>query len=88
MLGFDRITFDPKIMTGQACIRGMRVPVSLILNLLAHGQTEAEIIEDYPYIEPEDIKQSLLYAAWLANEKIYPIQTHTNIETQPVETTV
>ena len=50
----------------------MRVPVSLILNLLANGKTTAEIIEDYPYLEPEDIQQSLLYGAWLAREQYYP----------------
>lgn len=72
MLGLDRITFNPQIMAGQACIRGMRVPVSLILNLVANGKTVAEIIEDYPYLEPEDIQQSLLYAAWLAREHVYP----------------
>jgi uncharacterized protein (DUF433 family) len=71
MLGFDRITFDPKIMAGQACIRGMRVPVSLVLNLVANGQTPETIIEDYPYLEPEDIQQSLQYAAWLASDRIY-----------------
>ena len=72
MLGFDRITFNPRIMAGQACIRGMRVPVSLVLNLVANGKTVAEIIEDYPYLEPEDIQQSLMYAAWLAREKVFP----------------
>ncbi|QQE65277.1 hypothetical protein GFS31_19630 [Leptolyngbya sp. BL0902] len=56
MLGFDRITFDPKIMAGQACIRGMRVPVSLVLNLVTNGQTVEAIIEDYPYLELEDIQ--------------------------------
>lgn len=66
MLGFDRITFDPKIMAGKACIRGMRLPASLVLNLVANGQTSEAIIKDYPYIEPEDIQQSLQYAAWLA----------------------
>jgi uncharacterized protein (DUF433 family) len=70
----DRITFDPKIMTGKACIRGMRVPVSLVINLLANGKTTAEIIEDYPYLEPEDIRQSLLYAAWLTEERAIPIK--------------
>jgi uncharacterized protein (DUF433 family) len=65
MLGFDRITFDPKIMAGQACIRGMRVPVSLVLNLIANGQTPEAIIEDDPYLEPEDIQQSLQYAGLL-----------------------
>ena len=61
MLNLDRITFNPKIMAGKACIRGMRVPVSLILNLLANGKTTEQIIEDYPYLEAEDIPQSLLY---------------------------
>ncbi|WP_013323414.1 DUF433 domain-containing protein [Gloeothece verrucosa] len=70
----DRITFDPKIMAGKACIRGMRVPVSLIVNLVANGKSEAEIIEDYPYIEPEDIRQSLLYAAWLTEERVIPLK--------------
>lgn len=67
----DRITFNPQIMAGKACIRGMRVPASLILNLVANGKTNAEIIDDYPYLEAEDIKQSLLYAAWLANEQVF-----------------
>lgn len=61
MLNIDRITFNPNIMAGQACIRGMRVPVSLILNLLANGKTTDEIIADYPYLEAEDIQQSLIY---------------------------
>jgi uncharacterized protein (DUF433 family) len=73
MLGFDRITLDPQIMAGQACIRGMRVPVSLILNLVANGKTTEEIIEDYPYLQPEDIQQSLHYAAWLASDRIYSV---------------
>lgn len=72
MLGFDRITFEPRIMAGQACIRGMRVPVSLILNLVANGKTMTEILEDYPYLEPEDIQQSLMYAAWLARSSGFP----------------
>jgi uncharacterized protein (DUF433 family) len=68
----DRITFNPKIMAGVACIRGMRVPVSLVLNLLANGKTAQQIIEDYPYLEIEDINQCLSYAAWLSREQIYP----------------
>ena len=72
MLNIDRITFNPNIMAGQACIRGMRVPVSLILNLLANGKTTDEIIADYPYLEAEDIQQSLIYGAWLAREQYYP----------------
>jgi uncharacterized protein (DUF433 family) len=71
VLGFDRITFDPNIMGGQACIRGMRIPVSLIVNLVAHGKSVEEILEEYPDLEPEDIKQALEYVAWLASEKVY-----------------
>lgn len=72
MFGFDRITFDPRIMAGQACIRGMRIPVSLIVNLVAHGKRVAEILEEYPDLELEDIHQSLEYASWLAREQVYP----------------
>ena len=71
MKSFDRITSNPNILNGQACIRGMRMPVSVILKLLAQKATESEIITYYPYIEPEDIKQSLEYAAWLASEEIH-----------------
>lgn len=70
----DRITFNPKLMTVKACIRGMRMPVSLVVNLVANGKTTAEIIEDYPYLEPEDIRQALLYAAWLTDERSIPIK--------------
>lgn len=62
MLGLDRITFDPNIMGGQACIRGMRIPVSLVVNLVANSKPVEEILEEYPDLEPEDIRQSLLYA--------------------------
>ena len=70
MLGFDRITFDPNVMGGRACIRGMRLTVSLIVNLVANGMSLEEIIEAYPYLEPEDIRQALKYAAWLAEETV------------------
>ena len=63
MLGFDRITFDPNIMGGRACIRGMRVTVSLLVNLVANGMTNEEIIEAYPYLESEDIQQALQYVS-------------------------
>lgn len=72
MLGFDRITFDPNVMGGRACIRGTRVTVSLVLNLVANDMTIEEIVADYPYLEPEDIRQSLAYAAWLAEEQVHP----------------
>lgn len=72
MLEFDRITFDPEVMGGRACIRGMRVTVSLVVNLVAGGMSPEEIIKDYPYLEPDDIRQALRYAAWLTEETIHP----------------
>jgi uncharacterized protein (DUF433 family) len=74
MLGFDRITFDPKVMGGRACIRGMRITVSLILNLVANGMTLEEILEAYPYLEPDDIRQTLQYAAWLAEDTVHVLE--------------
>ena len=65
MNGLNRITFDPHIMGGRACIRGMRITVSLILNLVANGMSSDEIIAAYPYLEKGDIKQSIRYGAWL-----------------------
>lgn len=69
----DRITFDPTIMGGRACIRGMRVTVALVLNLVANGASTADIIDAYPYLEAEDIRQALQYAAWLAEESVHPV---------------
>jgi len=74
MTGFDRITFDPNVMSGRACIRGMRVTVSLVLGLVAEGMNTSEIIDAYPYLEPEDVRQSLQYAAWLADENVLPTE--------------
>ncbi|RMF33738.1 MAG: DUF433 domain-containing protein [Chloroflexi bacterium] len=74
MVGLDRITFDPNVMGGRACIRGMRVTVSLIVNLVASGMSVAEILEAYPYLEAEDIRQALQYAAMLAEESVYALE--------------
>jgi uncharacterized protein (DUF433 family) len=71
---FERITFDQKVMGGKACIRGMRVTVSLVVNLVANGMNTEEIIEAYPYLEPDDIRQALRFAAWLAEETIHPLE--------------
>jgi uncharacterized protein (DUF433 family) len=68
---FDRITFEPKIMGGRACIRGMRIPVSVIVGQIAHGATVEEVLADYPDLEPADIQQALGYAAWLAQEEVH-----------------
>lgn len=72
--GLERITFDPQIMGGQACIRGMRITASLIVNLVAHGRTFAEILEEYPDLEQEDIQQALEYAARLTRDQVYPLR--------------
>lgn len=61
-------------MEGRACIRGMRIAVAFILNLVANGMTVEEILEAYPYLEPEDIQQALRYAAWLADESVYSVE--------------
>jgi uncharacterized protein (DUF433 family) len=68
---FKRITFHPDIMAGQACIRGMRIPVSLVLNLVANGMSTKEVIKEYPDLESEDISEALQYAAWLARDEIH-----------------
>jgi uncharacterized protein (DUF433 family) len=74
VFGFDRIIFDPQIMGGRACIRGMRVTVSLLLNLAANGMTIEEIVRAYPYVEPEDVAQALQYAAWFADDAVIPAE--------------
>ena len=74
MLEFERITFNQKVMGGKACIRGMRVTVSLVVNLVANGMNTEEIIEAYPYLQPDDIRQALRFAAWLAEETVHPIE--------------
>ena len=65
----DRITQDPAVMGGKACIRGMRVTVSMIVGQIGASHTIEEILADYPYLEREDIFQALRYAAWLAEER-------------------
>ncbi len=57
-----RITFDKNILMGKPIIRGMRIPVEMILELMAKGATTEEILEDYPQLEPEDLQAALLYA--------------------------
>ena len=69
----ERITIDPEVMGGQPCIRGLRIPVSLIIKLIASGKKIEDILEDYPELKKEDIKQSLEYAAWTVSEKVLPI---------------
>ena len=66
---FDRITVDPAQCDGKPCIRGLRIPLHLILRLLANGRSPAEVTADYPELELADIQQTMKYAAWLASEK-------------------
>ena len=68
---FDRITFDAEIMGGRACIRGMRIPVSVIVGQIAHGAAFEEILENYPDLELRDIQEAIEYAAWLTQEEIH-----------------
>jgi uncharacterized protein (DUF433 family) len=71
-----RITVDPAVMTGLPCIRGMRIPVTTVLGLMASGAGEKELLTEYPDLEADDLKACVAYAAWLARER--------EIELQPV----
>ena len=75
MQSFDRVTFDPAVMGGKACIRGMRVTVGTVVGLLAAGHSAEDILRTYPYLEAEDITQSLAYAAWRLEEHEVPLPT-------------
>ena len=68
-----RITQDPDVMGGKACIRGMRVTVGMILGFLASGRGESEILKAYPYLELEDVREALRYAAWRLEDLEVPI---------------
>lgn len=74
MKELTRITRDPQVMGGKPCIRGLRVTVGTIVGLLASGRTSAEILKAYPYLEEEDIRESLAYAAWRAEEIEPPLK--------------
>ena len=73
MIGYDRITFDPQILGGRACIQGMRLSVSLLVNLVAHGMTAEQIVGEYLALERDEVQQTLQYAAALTNEEIHPL---------------
>jgi uncharacterized protein (DUF433 family) len=72
---FDRITFDPAIMGGRACIRGMRIPVSVIVSQIASGAGLEQVLADFPDLEEQDVRQALKYAAWLTTEEVRPVRT-------------
>lgn len=66
----DRISIDPRVCLGQPTIRGMRITVGVVLKMLATGNTPEQVLEAYPELEPEDIRQALAYAAWLVAEQV------------------
>jgi uncharacterized protein (DUF433 family) len=68
-----RITFNPEVMGGKPCIRGMRVTVGTIVGLVASGKTVDQVLADYPYLEREDVLEALAYAAWRAEEREVPL---------------
>ena len=73
MKDLDRITMDPAVMGGKACVRGLRVTVGTILGLLAARRTREQSLDAYPYLEPEDIDQAIAYAAWRVEEREVPL---------------
>ena len=75
MRSLDRISFDPAVMGGKACVRGMRVTAGTVVGLLAAGRSREEILQAYPYLEEEDIDQCLAYAAWRLEEREVPLHT-------------
>ncbi len=73
MQNLTRITFNPQVMGGKPCIRGMRVTVGTIVGLVASGYSNKDILEAYPYLEMEDIREALAYAAWRVEEVELPL---------------
>ena len=74
---FERITADPAQMGGVPCIRGLRIPVATVVGLVAQGMTETRIVEEYPDLEVEDVRQALAYAAAVVDERQVPLLTGT-----------
>jgi uncharacterized protein (DUF433 family) len=73
MKQLTRITFDPKVMGGKPCIRGLRVTVGAIVGLVASGHSFVEILQAYPYLEEDDLREALAYAAWRVEEIEAPL---------------
>ena len=71
----DRISFNPEVMGGKPCLRGMRITVGAIVGLIASGHTRESVLKLYPYLESADNDQALAYAAWRADEIEIPLAT-------------
>lgn len=69
---FDRITVDPAVCKGRPTIRGMRITVGVVLKMLAGGATVGEVLEAYPELEEEDVRQAMRYAAWKTSNQVRP----------------
>jgi len=69
----NRITFNPDVMGGKPCLRGLRVTVGTIVGLIAERKSTTDVLKLYPYLEEDDITQALLYAAWRSEEVSMPI---------------
>ena len=72
--GFDRITQNPNVLAGRATIRGLRISVSHVVNLVANGLSPAQIVTDLPDLEEDDVRQALAYAAALAQDELHPLR--------------
>ena len=72
---FNRITVNPNQMGGAPCIRGLRIPVATVVEMIADGMTENEILKAYPDLEPEDLQEALRYAAEAVRERELPLVT-------------
>jgi uncharacterized protein (DUF433 family) len=70
---FDRITFDPEILDGRACVRGLAISVFEITHLMDQGASAEQILQRYPELEAQDLSQAREYAAWLAQEELASI---------------
>ena len=69
MIGFQRISLDPEIMGGRACIRGTRVTVGMLVGQIGAGRSIEQLVDEYPYVTREDVLEAVRYAAWLAEER-------------------
>jgi uncharacterized protein (DUF433 family) len=69
----DRITFDPEVFAGRACVRGMRIPVSVVIKMLASGMSREQVLREHPDLTDDDITQCLDYAAALSEDRVLPL---------------
>lgn len=71
---FDRITSNPTVLAGRATIRGLRISVAHVVNLVANGMTPAQVVADLPDLDEEDVRQALAYAAALGQDEVHPLR--------------